>query len=254
MKFIKMVASGNDFIVIDNRGHTFPCKDKSFIQSLCNRHTGIGADGILLLEKSKSADFKMRIFNPDGTEPTMCGNGARCIGLYAWRKRLIRKEFTIETLAGIIKARICPKDYVKIYLTKPKDLKLDKKISTINTGVPHAIIYVKDIEKIDVEKLGRKIRWDKQFQPEGTNVDFVQILGKNRISVRTYERGVEGETLACGTGVTASAIISVLTYRLKSPIYVETKSGETLIVDTEEVSLTGPAKIVYWGQICDFET
>lgn len=249
MKFTKTVASGNDFIIIDNRKSIFPTRDKKFIQKLCTLHTGIGADGILLLEKSKRANFKMRIFNPDGTEPDMCGNGARCIGFYAWKQKLIPKRFTIETLAGIIKAEICLKDNVKIYLGKPKNISLNKKIYTINTGVPHAIIYVPDIDKADVVKIGRKIRWDKAYQPEGTNVDFVQILGKNRISVRTYERGIEGETLACGTGVTASAIISGLLHGLKSPVYVQTKGGDTLIVDTKEVSLTGPAKIVFNGTI-----
>lgn len=235
MKFTKMVASGNDFIVLEN---TTP--RKRLIRKLCERHTGIGADGVLVLGPSKKADFKMRIFNPDGTEPDMCGNGARCISLYAWRHGLIQKKFTIETLAGIIRGEICPKNNVKIYLNKPKDIKLGKKISAINTGVPHAIIYAPNINKIDVLKIGRKIRWAKN-----TNVDFVQILSKNRLSVRTYERGVEGETLACGTGVVASAIVS----GLKSPVYVETRSGDTLVVNTKEVSLTGPARVVYKGSI-----
>lgn len=249
MKFTKIVASGNDFIVIDNRRHIFPVKNKNFIIKLCAFHTGIGADGVLLLENSHRANFRMRIFNPDGSEPEMCGNGARCIGLFAWQKKLIPKIFTIETLAGLIKAEIVSRDSVKIYLGEPKDIKLNKKIHTVNTGVPHAIIYVHNIDKVDVEKIGKTIRWSKQFQPEGTNVDFVQILGKNKISIRTYERGIEGETLACGTGVTAGAIISTLVHGLKSPIYAKTKSGDTLIVDTKEVSLTGPARIVFNGTI-----
>lgn len=245
--FVKMVACGNDFIVIDNRKRIFPDKNKKFIQNLCAFHTGIGADGILLLENSNIADFKMRIFNPDGSEPDMCGNGARCISLYAWKQKLITKRFSVETLAGIIRAEITEKDKVRIYLNKPRGVKFTKKICTINTGVPHAIIYVPRIDNVNVNKLGKKIRWLKAYRPGGTNVDFVQILGKNRISVRTYERGVEGETLACGTGVTASAIISVLFHKLKSPVYAETKSGDTLIVDTQEVSLTGTAKIVFEG-------
>lgn len=249
MKFTKITASGNDFIVIDNRKHILPDKDKKFIQKLCAIHTGIGADGVLLLEVSRKADFKMRIFNPDGGEPDMCGNGARCIGLYAWKLGLIHRRFTIETLAGIIKGEICPKGNIKIYLNKPKDIRIRRKIHTINTGVPHAIIHVPNIDKVNVEKAGRTIRWSKLFQPKGTNVDFVQILGRNRVSVRTYERGVEGETLACGTGVTASAIISSLVYKLRSPVYVKTKSGDTLIVNTKEVSLTGPARIVFSGNI-----
>lgn len=235
MNFTKMVASGNDFIVLED---TTP--SKKLIRKLCERHTGIGADGVLVLGPSKKADFKMRIFNPDGSEPDMCGNGARCIALFAWRQGLIHKKFAIETRAGIIKGEICPKNNIKIYLSKPKDIKLGKKISAINTGVPHAIIYVSDINAVDVVRIGRRIR-----RARNTNVDFVQIIGKNRISVRTYERGVEGETLACGTGVVASAIVS----GLKSPVYVGTKSGDTLVVDTDKVSLTGPARIVFNGTI-----
>ena len=123
INFSKIMGSGNDFIVIDNRSHSFPDKNKNIIKNLCACHTGIGADGILLLEKSKKADFKMRIFNPDGSEPNMCGNGARCISLFAWQKRLIPNKFSIETLAGIINAEIIKQDNVKIFLGKPKNMK-----------------------------------------------------------------------------------------------------------------------------------
>jgi len=258
--FTKMVASGNDFIVVDNRKQVFNT-DPNFIQKLCSFHTGIGADGVLLVEKSNFADFKMRIFNPDGSEPSMCGNGARCIGLYAWEHKLIPQKYSMETLAGIIKGEIEASNKVKIFLGKPKDIKLNLtstmqgeaiKIHSINTGVPHAIIYSTYLSKIDVDKLGREVRWSNLFKPNGTNVDFVQILGKNRIAVRTYERGVEGETLACGTGVTASAIISALVHNLKPIIYVETKSGEILIINVNEVSLTGSAKNVFEGKILQF--
>jgi diaminopimelate epimerase len=257
LTFTKMVASGNDFIVFDNRNHTFNT-DPQFIRKLCSFHTGIGADGVLLVEDSDVADFKMRIFNPDGSEPSMCGNGARCIGLYAWEHKLIPQKYTMETLAGIIKGEIETANKVKIFLGTPKDIKLNLesnlqgekvKIHSINTGVPHAIIYSTYLNKIDVDKLGKEIRWSPLFRPNGTNVDFVQVLGKNRIAVRTYERGVEGETLACGTGVTASAIISAFVHNLKPVIYVETKSGEILIINVNEVSLTGPAKNVFEGRL-----
>lgn len=249
ISFTKMVASGNDFIILHNVSIT-----KRLIQKLCNRHTGIGSDGILLLEPSKKADFKMRIFNPDGSEPEMCGNGARCISLYAWKKKLIPKRFKIETLAGIIFASVAPHDKITISLNKPKNIKLNLKlknlkIHSINTGVPHVIIYVPDINKADVLRTGRAVRLDKQFQPQGTNVNFVQVLGKNRISVRTYERGVEDETLACGTGVVASAIISNKLHNLDSKIKINTKSGDILEVDTKKVSLTGPAHFVFEGRI-----
>lgn len=258
IRFSKMAAAGNDFIVIDNRRRIFQDTDKTFIQNLCAFHTGIGADGILLLEKSSMANFKMRIFNPDGSEPNMCGNGARCISMYAWEHKLIPKIFAFETLAGKIRAEIVSNDKVKIYLGAPKDIKLNQsiqleskpvKIHSVNTGVPHAIIYAPYLNKIDAQKLGKLVRWSRLFQPEGTNVDFVQVLGKNRIAVRTYERGVEGETLACGTGVTASAIISALVHKLKPVIYVETKSGDILVVDTNDVSLTGSVRTVFEGKL-----
>lgn len=247
--FTKMVASGNDFIVLKGIS-----PQKKLIQDLCKRHTGIGADGILLMEPSKKADFRMRIFNPDGSEPEMCGNGARCISLYAWKNKFIPKKFLIETLAGILKAEIIPPNKVTIYLSKPKNIKLNLKyknlkIHSINTGVPHVIIYVPDVNKVDVLKLGRAIRWHKQFQPQGTNVDFVQVLNKNHIAVRTYERGVENETLACGTGVTASAIISNKIRKLNSAIKINTKSGDILEVNTKKSSLTGPAHFVFKGGV-----
>lgn len=252
-----MVASGNDFIVVEGLSPT-----KRLIQKLCARHTGIGADGVLLLEPSNKADLRMRIFNPDGSEPQMCGNGARCISLYAWKKRIIPKRFKIETIAGIIHGEIIPPNKVTIFLSKPKNIKLNLKykpspflkglgknfeIHSINTGVPHVIIYVSDINKADVTGVGRALRWHKRFQPEGTNVDFVQVLSKNRISVRTYERGVESETLACGTGVSASAIISKIIYKLSQRIKVNTRSTDVLEVDTKKASLTGEAHFVFEG-------
>lgn len=256
ISFTKMVATGNDFIVINNIRKTFPDNDKALIQDLCKFHTGIGADGILLLESSSIADFKMRIFNPDGSEPEMCGNGARCIGHYAWKNKITAKKFTMETLAGILKGEILPLDNVKIFLSTPKNIelgireKIDGKvleIHSINTGVPHAIIYVKDIDDVNVDDIGRKVRYLKRFSPKGTNVNFVQVKNLSNILVRTYERGVEQETLACGTGVTASAITSAMVHKLSPRIQAKTKSGETLIINTEEVSLTGSVRIVFKG-------
>ena len=264
ISFTKMAATGNDFIVIDNRKKSLPGNKKKLIQDLCAFHTGIGADGVLLLEKSHKASFKMRIFNPDGSEPDMCGNGARCICLWAWKKKIVSRNFTMETGAGLLKGKILPLNKVKVQLTKPKDLKLNlqvpikgekHKIHCINTGVPHAIIFSRNVEKEKVFDLGKAVRWHKTFQPHGTNVDFVEITAKNRILVRTYERGVENETLACGTGVSASAIISALACGLKPPIKAKAKSGDILEIDFEiinnkvgNVTLTGPARIVFEGK------
>ena len=209
INFTKMVASGNDFVVCEIKpsGQSL----SSLARSICARKFGIGADGLLLLEKSRFADARMRIFNADGSQAEMCGNGARCVGLY-----LGRKESRIETRAGIITAQLRGNE-VKIKLTDPKGIKLDiplkinrrsLKVNFINTGVPHVVIFVESLDKLSVPILGRKIRFHKRFSPQGTNVDFVELLGRDSIKIRTYERGVEDETLACGTGSVAAAIVS----------------------------------------------
>jgi diaminopimelate epimerase len=266
--FTKIVASGNDFVVIAPlRSPVIPLKRLAKI--MCDRKYGIGADGMLFLEKSQIADVKMRIFNPDGSEAQMCGNGARCIVLWAKSTGNNVKQSTvkIETKAGIIESRVNGEN-VKIKLTEPKDLKLNLPIKVdnrtlqvnfINTGVPHTVIFVADLDKIDVINLGRQIRFHKRFAPQGTNVDFVEALTNKSIKIRTYERGVEDETSACGTGIVASSLIA---YRLsliaKIPVDVLTQSGEILKVyfkktnnKFKNVWLEGKAKIVYKGCWCD---
>jgi len=246
INFVKMHASGNDFIIINNLDKTFNFNYSKLAKKLCERKFSVGADGLLVLEKSKLSDFKMLYFNSDGSKATMCGNGARCIAYYyslIVKNKTVR-TLTIETLAGIIKAEI---DYrknintakVKIQLTEPKDIKLNfmlkvagKKFnaSFINTGVPHTVIFVKNISKINVDKLGRIIRNNIMFQPEGTNVNFVEVKNNNTLFVRTYERGVESETYACGTGITASSIIAGLNNFIKPPVKCITSIGEILKV------------------------
>ncbi len=238
INFFKMQSAGNDFIVIDNRKKWLKHDYSSLSKKLCYRKFSIGADGILVLENSKVADFKMLIFNSDGSQAEMCGNGARCIAYYAFINKIAKQKMEIETLAGIIKATT-QNENVKIQLTEPKNIKLDFNIKVnnktfnvphINTGVPHTIIFVKDINKVNVQNIGQKIRYHKIFWPKGTNVDFVHVTGKNTISLRTYERGVEAETLACGTGSVASAIVSGLKNLVKSPVKCKTASGEVLTV------------------------
>lgn len=253
-----MVASGNDFVVISLSRYLAISLEK-LAQKICDRKYGIGADGLLVLEKSKVADIKMRIFNADGSQAQMCGNGARCTALY-----LGRKNSAIETKVGVIKSQVNG-DTVKIKLTEPKDIKQNIPLEVnnrtlhvhfINTGVPHTVIFVEGLDKIDVYNLGNYIRYHKKFSPAGTNADFVEVLSNNSIKVRTYERGVEDETLACGTGAVASSLIA---YRLsqtrKSPIRVLTKSGGILKVYFTEkenrftdVWLEGKAKIVHKGE------
>jgi len=219
----------------------------------------VGADGLLILEKSKLADVKMRIFNADGSEAQMCGNGARCVALYTGKSKI-----KIETKAGIIESQV-NKDSAKVKLTDPKDLKLDipltinyrtLRVNFINTGVPHTVIFVEGLDRIDVFNLGRQIRYHKRFAPAGTNVDFIEVIDKDSIKIRTYERGVEDETLACGTGAVAAAVITGIRYQVSGIRYfnVCTRSREMLKVYFERknnrfknVWLEGKVKIVYKG-------
>ncbi len=266
INFTKMVASGNDFLVVDCSLPPAMAKGElsRLAKKMCDRKYGIGADGLLVAEKSKTADIKMRIFNPDGSEAGMCGNGARCFALWAGARR-------IETMAGIIEAAV-NKDRAKIKLTDPRGLRLNipLKINAralradfINTGVPHAVVFVEGLESIDVPALGRPLRYHRKFYPAGTNVDFVEVMSRDSIKARTYERGVEDETLACGTGAVASAIISsvrcqaLLFSRQASGarcVNVCTQSGEILKVYFDwfhntfsNVWLEGKAKIICKG-------
>ncbi len=256
--FEKYVASGNDFIVVDNRENLIKDKKKFVIKS-CKYKTGIGADGVLFLEKSKSCSFKMRIFNSDGSEAEMCGNGARCIFHYAYYNKIAKKKDKFETLAGIISGEIISKNRVKVKLTPPRNFKENIKIEYkrkkyniyfVDTGVPHVVIFLKEINNIDVKDVGRYIRFHKKFQPAGTNINFVKIKNKHELYIRTYERGVEGETLSCGTGSTASAFTGWKIGNLSSPVAVHTRSGETLkvyIKSEEEVYLEGNVSKIFSG-------
>ena len=260
ISFTKMVASGNDFVVIERSPYSAINSPQILVRRICDRKFGIGADGLLLLEKSKIADVKMYIFNPDGSEAEMCGNGARCGALYVGRRNT-----AIETKAGIIESEL-KGDNVKIKLTNPVNMKLDipikvnnrnLKANFIDTGVPHTVIFVDGLDEIHVSQIGRVIRNHKKFAPRGTNVDFVEVLSKDLIGIRTYERGVEDETLACGTGAVAAALLYAIRYRLYAirKINVYTKSGDILKVyfkrindDFKDVWLEGKTKIVYKGE------
>jgi len=267
INFTKAVASGNDFVVIES-GHKSPAcpagrqviSHKSLARKICDRKYGIGADGLLVLEKSKIADFKMRIFNSDGSEAEMCGNGARCAALYSARAQ---RKISIETKAGVVQSHL-KGDNVKIKLTNPANIKLDillkvnkrnLKVNFIDTGVPHAVIFVEGINEIHVSEIGRAIRNHKEFYPRGTNVDFVEVLRDDLVAIRTYERGVEDETLACGTGTVAAALIFALKTNSTNKINVLTKSRETLRVYFKRIDnkftdvwLEGKAKIICKGE------
>jgi len=262
--FHKMVASGNDFIVIDNRRKAVKGAVK-LAQKLCAPHTSVGADGVLLLENSRQAAFKMRIINSDGSEAEACGNGFRCIALYARKILKLPAEFRFESLSGLIDAKVMANDCVRVRLIQPHDLRLSKDLtvagsrmqySFINTGVPHAVVFVKDLQKVNVAQLGKAVREHKDFKPKGTNVNFVWMRSHHAVDVRTFERGVEAETLACGTGSTASAVVSALLGFTKPPVRVKTRGGEILTIDFKlednkpmDVTLQGQAKFVFAGQL-----
>lgn len=214
--FTKMAGAGNDFIVVE----ACPGVDyKELAVKVCDRTNGIGADGLLVLEKSKKADHKMRIINRDGSEAEMCGNGGRCMAAYIVRYRKSKKKlFAMETAAGLVRAKAAG-EKAAIELGMPSDYKADMPItvngrslhvSFINTGVPHAVIFVEGLKNIAVGEIGRVIRWHDAFEPKGTNVNFVEQIQENEVNVRTYERGVEAETKACGTGSVAAAIVAYL--------------------------------------------
>jgi diaminopimelate epimerase len=263
--FTKTVASGNDFIIVDNKSGELDTRDLDYSEiarDLCRRRLSIGADGLLVLENSSKADFRMRVINPDGSEVDMCGNGARCSAFYAsvcgWGE-----DLKIETASGMLGARV-DADSVKIKMNDPRDLKLQINLGIgssmmmshyINTGVPHVVYFVDDLENYPVKEVGRKIREHALFAPEGTNANFIGNINSSTAAVRTYERGVEDETLACGTGAVASAVIMGLLNHAASPVTIRTRSGENLTVHFKasgrkvtNVYLEGAARIVCEGK------
>jgi diaminopimelate epimerase len=256
VEFYKMSASGNDFIIIDDRdgkvAEQFP-DIKDFTVKVCRRNHSVGADGLILIENGKNVDFSWRFFNADGSEAEMCGNGGRCAARYAAVKGIARNRMVFRTLAGLIKAEVSGAN-VKLQLTSPTDLKLDYAIqldnneifiNSVNTGVPHAVLIVDDVNRVNVEDLGRMIRHHKAFGEKGSNVNFVQIIDKKNATIRTYERGVEGETLACGTGAVAAGLILKTKGLAKSPVNIKTRGGETLkVFADDEVHLEGSTRII----------
>ncbi|MDT7871303.1 MAG: diaminopimelate epimerase [Thermocrinis sp.] len=270
MRFAKLQGSGNDFVVIDNRDgkveeflRSLNLDIKEFVKRVCAFHTGVGADGLILIENPENPEnhFKWQFFNSDGSVAEMCGNGSRCAVRFAFDEGIVGKEVRFETLAGVIRAYVLEGGKrIKVQLTPPKDYRevsliLDTQSIEgyfINTGVPHFVAVVNDLENIDVKKLGRAIRFHPEFQPKGTNVNFIEREGDDAIRIRTYERGVEGETLACGTGATASALIAYKNGIVsKKPVRVLTKGGEVLAIDFDdefkEVFLEGGVVRVFDG-------
>lgn len=268
LKFAKFVGCGNDFVLIDNRSGLFPFNLPNVFSKLCHRQFGIGADGVILLESSLNADCRMRIFNPDNSEAEMCGNGLRCFVKWIETIGYKKNSYLIDTMHRQINASIQGASvYAEMGL--PKDVKwnipikfLDREVigHYLNTGVPHVVIFVENVDEIDINTWGAAVRSHSFWGAQGTNVNFVQCISKHKIKIRTYERGVEAETLACGTGATASALAAVSLHQLSNPISVETRSKEILRIDFirqedafSHVSMSGPAQSTYCGEV-DLDT
>ncbi len=264
-KFWKMNGAGNDFVVIDNRDHSLNLS-RDQIALLCQRQRGVGADGLLAVEPAEAgADYRMRYYNADGGEAEMCGNGARCFARFVnFLNNGKLKQTTFETIAGVIGADFVG-DRVKIALSPPFNKVLNTTLDlageshlvhAVNTGVPHAVIFVADLDAVDIRRIGAATRYHKHFAPAGTNANFVAIEGPGAIRIRTYERGVEDETLACGTGMAASALIYSELHDVDGPIKVRVAGGDVLEIDFERkgseyknVTLLGPADFTFEGNL-----
>ena len=263
LRFVKMNGAGNDFVMLDNRAGSIQLT-RDQISKICDRHRGVGADGILLLEEtSNGADFRMRYYNRDGGEAEMCGNGARCFARFANKVAGAKGPITFETPAGIIGASF-EDERVRLEMSDPTDLRLNVKLQlegedtivhVVNTGVPHVVVPVSRVDMVQVRERGAAIRYHEMFSPKGANANFLEKRGGKSIAIRTYERGVEDETLACGTGVVASALIFAAMNKVHGPITVLVRGGSELAVDFQmgdrfrNVTLTGPAEFVFEGTI-----
>jgi diaminopimelate epimerase len=263
--FCKMSGSGNDFILIDNRQRILDGDQLGdFVRRVCTRKVSVGADGLILIEPSERVHFRWRFFNADGSEAEMCGNGGRCAARFAVLRGIAPERLSFETLAGIIEAEVHGRR-VKLQMVQPSGMELDLRVMIegdehllhfINTGVPHAVEFVEEAGRVAVVDRGRKIRFHPQFQPAGANADFLQTIDRGHLKVRTYERGVEDETLACGTGAVASALIAAARGLVDSPVAVETTGGEVLNIyfqrkgkGFERVFLEGDTRLVYEGEL-----
>ncbi len=264
--FTKSHCGGNDFICVDNRNEIVPKEIVSFVKKVCQRKFGIGADGLLLLERDKRLDYKMRYFNSDGSKAEFCGNGARCLAVFAHMCGIRKERMRLRSNAGTHTVYI--KDtIVKLKMPSPEDIRFDylkkgqaqglplQNGSFVRIGVPHIVIFSEEIDRLDVAELGKEIRYNPLFSKEGTNVDFCQFLGRNRLKVRTYERGIDDETHSCGTGAVACAVIAYLKGMVSSPVeIISSKDVNTIYFDKKlkEIFIEGKVEVVYEGRLKNF--
>jgi len=250
IQFQKYQGTGNDFVLIDNRSGLFPAENLSVIQRICHRKYGIGSDGLILIEKDEDTDFYMNFFNPDGSK-SYCGNGSRCAVHFARAIGMIGDKCSYQAIDGVHQGVLMENGVVSTSILPVHQIEPLGNDVFINTGSPHYIVFCKDVDVVDIISEARKIRYSLAFSPSGTNVNYVQLVNGNQIKMRTYERGVEDETLSCGTGVTAAAL-SVM--QLDGTISVETKGGMLSVsarkssTGFEDIWLTGPATLVFKGE------
>jgi diaminopimelate epimerase len=262
--FFKMNGCGNDFVLIDNRKDRLDADPAEFTRRICRRKISVGADGLIIIEASDHYDFQWQFYNADGSRAEMCGNGARCAARFAHQMGIAGEEMVFLTDAGPIEAEIL-KERVKIKMTAPSDCRLEydlalssgqRRVSSINTGVPHVVMEMEGLAEADVVTPGREIRHHQHYAPAGTNANFIELAEKGKLHVRTYERGVEDETLACGTGCVAAALVTASRVLWPSPVHVTTRSGGILTIHFKkdghrfrDVYLEGDARIVCSGDI-----
>ena len=264
--FMKFSGAGNDFVIIDNRDRVVPYENTDFVEKVCQRRMSVGADGVLLVENADDADFRMRYFNADGGEVETCGNGARCISKFAYVNGIVSEKMRFETNVGIYDSEIVGRD-VKVRMSDPFDLRLNfplqlkdgvHNVCFANTGVPHVIFFVEDLKGTDIVDLGRQTRYHDDFKPAGTNANFIRIRDAQTIDIRTYERGVEDETLACGTGAIAATVVCAALGKVTSPVALHTVSRSVLKIyfdlgngEPKDVYLEGDARIICAGELTE---
>ncbi len=262
--FWKMHGAGNDFILVDDRELTFPTEDNAWIASIAQRRFGVGCEGVILIQPSEDADFRMRFFNPDGGEVEMCGNGARCVARLASEIGAAGTSMVFDTVAGKVSATV-EDDTVTLGMTDPFDWTLNGSLEingenhayhSVNSGVPHVVMVFDDVQQIDIMQIGAAVRYHDQFAPAGTNANFITITGSDSLDVRTYERGVEHETLACGTGMVACGLIAGKLGKVSTPVKITCAGGDVLEVDftpteagAENVTLKGGATHVFQSSL-----
>ena len=256
IQFYKYQGTGNDFVILDNRNESYSQLTKDQVQLLCDRRFGIGGDGLMLMNKKDGFDFEMIYFNADGNTSSMCGNGGRCMIRFAYHMGIHKYTYRFMAADGVHEAEIDNHNNIRLKMNDVNKVEDHASYAVLNTGSPHFVKHVNDIMNVDVVETGRDIRNSKPFAEEGINVNFVENTGDDSIYVRTYERGVEDETLSCGTGVTAAALVSAHNSRGFNRVEVNTPGGNLSVEFTkldeehfENIWLCGPAQFVFKGEI-----